>query len=231
MRHPCLAHIARCTARETANRVDGIARGIEKKKEQLRGECDMGASEPITLSRACEVIEIPSGIRGSLPAGAIVRIMQSLGSSYTVATDRGYMYRVDAKDTDALGLANEVPTQAPAVQEGIFSDQMVWDQLKTVYDPEIPVNIVDLGLVYSCLIQPLEQGANRVHIKMSMTAPGCGMGNVLKADVESKLSRLPGVKEVQVEVVFDPAWHPGLMSDAAKLQLGFDLDYGTTQAS
>jgi probable FeS assembly SUF system protein SufT len=190
----------------------------------------MGASEPITLSRACEVVEIPSGIRGTLPAGAVVRIMQSLGSGYTVATDRGYMYRVDAKDTDALGLANEAPTE-PAVQEGIFSEQKVWDQLTTVYDPEIPVNIVDLGLVYSCVIAPLPEGGNRVHIKMSMTAPGCGMGNVLKADVETKLSRLPSVKEVHVEVVFDPAWHPGLMSDAAKLQLGFDLDYGTTQAS
>ena len=140
-------------------------------------------------------------------------------------------YRVDAKDTDALGLSNAATAQAPAVQEGAFSDQMVWDQLKTVYDPEIPVNIVDLGLVYSSVIVPLEQGGNSVHIKMSMTAPGCGMGNVLKADVESKLSRLPSIKEVHVEVVFDPPWHPGLMSDAAKLQLGFDLDYGITQAS
>ena len=191
----------------------------------------MGASEPLTLSRACEVIEIPSGIRATLPAGAVVRIMQSLGSGYTVATDRGYMYRVDGKDTDALGLSNASTAQAPVVQEGIFSEQMVWDQLKTVYDPEIPVNIVDLGLVYSCDISPLELGGNRVRIKMSMTAPGCGMGNVLKADVESKLSRLPSVKEVHVEVVFDPPWHPGLMSDAAKLQLGFDLDYGATQTS
>jgi probable FeS assembly SUF system protein SufT len=191
----------------------------------------MGASEPITLSRACEVIEIPSGIRGTLPGGAVIRIMQSLGSGYTVTTDRGYMYRVDAKDTDALGISN--PTaQIPAVQEGTtFNEQMVWEQLKTVYDPEIPVNIVDLGLVYSCVIAPLEQGGNRIHIKMSMTAPGCGMGNVLKADVESRLSRLAGVKEVHVEVVFDPQWHPGLMSDAAKLQLGFDLDYGVTQTS
>jgi probable FeS assembly SUF system protein SufT len=191
----------------------------------------MGASEPITLSRACAVIEIPSGIRGTLPGGAVVRIMQSLGSGYTVTTDRGYMYRVDAKDTDALGISN--PTaQIPAVQEGTtFNEQMVWEQLKTVYDPEIPVNIVDLGLVYSCVITALEQGGNGIHIKMSMTAPGCGMGNVLKADVESRLSRLAGVKEVHVEVVFDPQWHPGLMSDAAKLQLGFDLDYGVTQTS
>ena len=191
----------------------------------------MGASRSVTLSRACEVIEIPSGIRGTLPAGAIVRIMQSLGSGYTVATDRGYMYRVDAEDTDALGLSNAAMAKEPVVREGPFSEQVVWDQLKTVYDPEIPVNIVDLGLVYSCVITPLEQGVNRVHIKMSMTAPGCGMGNVLKADVQSKLSRLPGVTEVHVEVVFDPPWHPGLMSDAAKLQLGFDLDYGTTHAS
>ena len=191
----------------------------------------MSASELITLSRACEVIEIPSGIRATLPAGAVVRIMQSLAGSYTVATDRGYMYRVEAKDTDALGLSDAAMAREPAVREGAFSEQMVWDQLKTVYDPEIPVNIVDLGLVYSCDIAPLEQGGNSVHIKMSMTAPGCGMGNVLKADVESRLSRLPGIKEVNVEVVFDPPWHPGLMSDAAKLQLGFDLDYGTTQAS
>ena len=188
----------------------------------------MGASEPITLSRVCEVIEIPSGIRATLHAGAVVRIMQSLGSGYTVASDRGYMYRVDAQDMDALGFSAAAASQAPAVQEGNFSEQMVRDQLKTVYDPEIPVNIIDLGLVYSCVIAPLEQGGNRVHIKMSMTAPGCGMGNVLKTDVESRLLRLPGVQEVHVEVVFDPPWHPGLMSDAAKLQLGFDLDYGAT---
>jgi probable FeS assembly SUF system protein SufT len=191
----------------------------------------MCASEAITMSRACEVIEIPSGIRGTLPEGTVVRMMQSLGSGYTVATDRGYMCRVDAKDADALGLSNVMTAQAATVREGTFNNQMVWDQLKNVYDPEIPVNIVDLGLVYSCVIAPLEEGGNRVHIKMSMTAPGCGMGNVLKADVESKLARLPGANEVHVEVVFDPPWHPGLMSDAAKLQLGFDLDYGTTQAA
>ncbi len=103
---------------------------------------------------------------------------------------------------------------------------MVWEQLKTVYDPEIPVNIVDLGLIYACDITPLEGGGRKIDVKMSMTAPGCGMGNVLKADVETKLSRLPEVKAVNVEVVFEPAWGPGRMSEAAKLQLGFDLDYG-----
>ena len=191
----------------------------------------MGASEPITLRRDCEVIAIPSGIRATLPAGAVVRIMQSLGSGCTVATDGGYMYRVDAKDRDALGLSSPAMAQEPAVGVEPFREQMVWDQLKTVYDPEIPVNIVDLGLVYSCAIVPLEQGGFELDIEMSMTAPGCGMGNVLKADVESKLSRLPGAGEVQVEIVFDPPWNPGLMSDAAKLQLGFDLDYGTVQIS
>jgi probable FeS assembly SUF system protein SufT len=189
----------------------------------------MGGSEPITLSRACEVIEIPSGIRGILPAGTVLRVMQSLGSSYTVTNSHGYMYRIDAKDANALGLLNAENAQTPAIQEATFSEPMVWDELKTVYDPEIPVNIVDLGLVYSCSITSPEPSRSRIDIKMTMTAPGCGMGNVLKADVERKLSRLPGVKEVQVEIVFDPPWHPGLMSEAARLQLGFDLDYGTAR--
>ena len=111
-----------------------------------------------------------------------------------------------------------------------FSEKMVWDQLKTVYDPEIPVNIVDLGLIYSCTITDLEQGGKKLAIAMSLTAPGCGMSDVLKADVEKKLARLPEVKEVRVEVVFDPPWTPARMSEAAKLQLGFDLDYGVNDS-
>jgi probable FeS assembly SUF system protein SufT len=178
----------------------------------------MTAIGPITLNRECEVVQIPSGARGTLPAGTPVRIMQSLSGSYTVSTDLGYMCRIDGKDADALGLSNaEASKPAP---EGIFSEQMVWDQLKTVYDPEIPVNIVDLGLIYSCVVASRDEGGNKIHVKMSMTAPGCGMGDVLKADVQGKLSRLPEVKEVQVDVVFEPAWHMGLMSEAAKLQLG-----------
>jgi len=178
----------------------------------------MTAIGPLTLNRECEVVQIPSGARGTLPAGTPVRIMQSLSGSYTVSTDLGYMCRIDGKDADALGLSNaEASKPAP---EGIFSEQMVWDQLKTVYDPEIPVNIVDLGLIYSCVVASRDEGGNKIHVKMSMTAPGCGMGDVLKADVQGKLSRLPEVKEVQVDVVFEPAWHMGLMSEAAKLQLG-----------
>ncbi|MGC2110935.1 MAG: putative Fe-S cluster assembly protein SufT [Candidatus Korobacteraceae bacterium] len=179
---------------------------------------------PITLNRACEAIEIPSGLRRMLAAGTLVRIMQSLGTSYTVSSDYGCMYRIDARDADALGLAAPSAAVPAAAAWEPFSEQMVWKELRTVFDPEIPVNVVDLGLIYACAITPLDEGANKVEIKMSMTAPGCGMGNVLKADVESKVSQLPSVKEVNVEIVFEPTWHPGLMSEAAKLQLGFDLD-------
>jgi probable FeS assembly SUF system protein SufT len=185
------------------------------------------SGEMIELKRECEAIEIPSGVRRFLPAGSVVRIAQFLGSGYTVVSDYGCMYRIDGKDADALDLTPPPQTQKEPLSGG-FSEQMVWDQLKTVYDPEIPVNIADLGLIYSCEITPADGGGKRVAIKMSMTAPGCGMGNVLKADVESKLSQLPEVKEVKVEVVFDPPWHPGRMSEAAKLQLGFDMDYGST---
>ena len=177
----------------------------------------------IRLQRTCEVIEIPSGRVSTLPEGTSVRIMQSRGDSYTVWTDYGQMYRVDGKDADALGLQAGSGEPA-AVDTREFNDQMVWDVLKTVYDPEIPVNIVDLGLIYSCKIAPAnetEPEAKRIDIQMSMTAPGCGMGNVLKADVEGRLARLPSVKDVHVEVVFDPPWDMSRMSEAARLQLGF----------
>jgi probable FeS assembly SUF system protein SufT len=184
----------------------------------------------IKLSRDCEVIEIPSGTRSILPAGSVVSIMQTLGGSYSVSGGQyGSMYRIDAQDADALGLP--LPEALPSSEQRPFSEQLVWDELKTVFDPEIPVNIVDLGLVYGCSIAPAEQGGNKLDIKMSMTAPGCGMGNVLKSDVENKLARLPDVKEVNVEIVFDPPWSPARMSEAAKLQLGFDLDFGEEPAS
>lgn len=173
------------------------------------------------LSRTCEVIEIPSGLVSTLPQGTPVRIMQSRGDSYTVWTDYGQMYRIDGKDADALGMqpSKESAPAVPEIKE--FSEQMVWDLLKTVYDPEIPVNIVDLGLIYSCKITPVDESAKKIDIQMSMTAPGCGMGNVLKADVEGRLLRLPSVEEVHVEVVFDPPWDMSRMSEAARLQLGF----------
>jgi probable FeS assembly SUF system protein SufT len=180
-------------------------------------------AEPSTLKRDTEAIEIPSGTPRSLPAGSIARVMQFLGSSYTVVTEYG-MFRVDVKDADALGLTPPAaPAEATGAHDQPFSEQLVWDQLKTVFDPEIPVNIADLGLIYSCQTTPLEQGGRRIDIKMSMTAPGCGMGNVLKSDVEQKLAKLPEVNEVHVEIVFDPPWNPSLMSEAARLQLGFDI--------
>jgi probable FeS assembly SUF system protein SufT len=180
-------------------------------------------SELIELKRECKAVEIPSGIERVLPAGTVVRISQTLGTSYTVVAGIGYMYRIDACDADALGLSPAQPVQQPASNE--FSEKAVWDQLKTIYDPEIPVNIVDLGLIYGCDIASMDTGGKKVDVKMSMTAPGCGMANVLKADVERKLGQLPEVKAVNVEVVFDPPWHPGRMSEAARLQLGLDLDY------
>lgn len=188
----------------------------------------MSMGQLIELKRECEAIEIPSGIRRVLPAGTMLRISQFLGSSYTVVSEIGYMCRIDAKDANALGLPSSTNAQEEGeTRQAAFSEAMVWDQLKTVYDPEIPVNIVDLGLIYSCDITSRDDGGKRLDVKMSMTSPGCGMGNALRADVESKLSRLPEVKEVNVQVVFDPPWHPGLMSEAARLQLGFDLDIGS----
>jgi probable FeS assembly SUF system protein SufT len=180
-------------------------------------------SEPIMLSRACEVVEIPSGLRHLLAIGTVVRISQAFGDSYTVSTAQGNMYRVEGKDADALG--HPMHQSASATLQGTFSEESVWAELRTVFDPEIPVNIADLGLIYSCVITHDEKRGNRIEIKMSLTAPGCGMADVLKAEVERKLSRLPDVKEVKVEVVFDPPWEPSRMSEAAKLQLGLDLDY------
>ena len=186
----------------------------------------MSPSNPIALNRDCEAIEIPAGTRTTLPAGTVVRVMQSRGGSHTVSSNFGAMYRVDAKDSDALGVTT--PASALNVPGGPLTEQMVIDQLKTVFDPEIPVNIVDLGLIYGCAITALQDKDKRIDVKMSMTAPGCGMGNVLKADVEGKLSSLPQVKEVHVDIIFDPPWNPSRMSDAARLQLGLDLEERST---
>lgn len=175
----------------------------------------------IELKRDCNVIAIPSGSSQVLPAGTSVCVVQARGGSYTIATQFHAMYRIDAADADAVGL--EVPAAPDPQQLEPFSERVVWNTLRTVYDPEIPINIVDLGLVYSCEIHPCERG-NAINLRMSMTAPGCGMSNVLKADVERKLLRIPEVAEIHVEIVFDPPWNPQRMSEAARLQLGFDLE-------
>jgi probable FeS assembly SUF system protein SufT len=179
--------------------------------------------EPVTLSRNTAAIGIPSGTPAVVPAGTSVRVTQHLGSGYTVLTEYGQMFRIDSKDADSLGISVTESIPETPTEPLVFSEGLVWDQLKTIFDPEIPVNIVDLGLIYSCVITPIDEGGQKIDVKMSMTAPGCGMGDVLKRDVETKVLRVPDVREVHVEVVFDPPWNPSLMSEAAKLQLGFDI--------
>ena len=161
--------------------------------------------EEVIVSRNCEAIMIPSGERVLVPEGARATITQSLGGSYTLITDRGLMVRVSGKEVEAIGKEPENVPQAeeaaPATKEELES--LVWDQLKTCYDPEIPVNIVDLGLVYLCELEDAD-GAKNVKIKMTLTAPGCGMGPVLASDVKSKVESLPGVKEAAVIGKPDP---------------------------
>ncbi|HET7711018.1 MAG TPA: putative Fe-S cluster assembly protein SufT [Thermoanaerobaculia bacterium] len=177
--------------------------------------------EEVTFSRNTDAIMIPSGERVLVPQGAQATITQSLGGSYTLITDRGLMVRVSGKEVEAIGKTPvDVPQSAEASE--LTTDQLeaaVWEQLKTCYDPEIPVNIVDLGLVYLCEIQDEDEG-KAVKIKMTLTAPGCGMGPVLANDIKTKLESLPAVKRADVEVVFDPVWDRSMMSEAAKLQLG-----------
>jgi probable FeS assembly SUF system protein SufT len=171
-----------------------------------------------TVSRDVPAREIPSGTPILLRAGDPVIITQSLGGSYTVMTPVGFLARVEGKDADAIG--EPVVAADAAAQEGKTPEELAWDQLRTCYDPEIPVNIVDLGLVYGCAVTPLEAGGNRIDVKFTLTAPGCGMGDVLREDIQGKLMTVPGITEADVQVVFDPPWSLQMMSDAAKLQLG-----------
>lgn len=173
----------------------------------------------ITLTRDVDASLIPSGARIYLHKGTEVTITQALGNSYTVNI-YGNLARIDGKDADALG---KEPTAPPPAElpENMSLDELVWKQLKTCYDPEIPVNIVDLGLIYHCdLIKKPGEQEHRVDIKMTLTAPGCGMGPILAEDVKQKLLALPTITEVNVEIVFDPPWDRSMMSDAAKLELG-----------
>jgi len=176
--------------------------------------------DTVELTRDCEAISIPKGLRQTLTKGTAVRIVHQRPGSYSVSTPAHSMYRIDARDADALGLADS-SASAPTAQ-GELTEKLVWDTLRTVFDPELPVNIVDLGLIYSCTISPGTVG-NTIAIRMAMTSPGCGMSEVLKSEVERKLSQLPGVTEAGVEVVFDPPWDPSRMSEEARLQLGMDL--------
>ncbi|BCX81164.1 hypothetical protein MIT9_P0742 [Methylomarinovum caldicuralii] len=179
-----------------------------------------GQGESIVLQRDVEAVRVPDGEPVKLHKDEIVTIYQALGGSYTVLTEDGTMARISAGDADALG---KEPPLIPDLKEGTDPETVkhnVWQVLKTIYDPEIPVNIVDLGLVYHVRVTPIEEGKNRVEIVMTLTAPGCGMGPVIQQDVEMAVKNLPGVEEVQVEVVFDPPWSRDMMTEAAKLQLG-----------
>jgi probable FeS assembly SUF system protein SufT len=182
------------------------------------------AREPITLFRDVEATLIPQGDRVVMPEGAWLVLQQSLGGSFTLMTERGQLARIDGADADALGpkFVEEAKAAAAArasTLEGPFDLQKVWTALGDVYDPEIPASIVELGLVYSVVAEPIE-GGQRVLVHMTLTAPGCGVGPVLVEDVRRKALSVPGVKEALVELVFDPPWDVSKMSEAARLQLG-----------
>ena len=177
----------------------------------------------IELKRDCDAVQIPAGNRVTLASGTRVDITQTLGGTYTVRSDGG-LYRIDGQNIDALGLE---PRESAAVSDlsPVSSDRletMVWDTLKSCYDPEIPVNIVDLGLVYDMHLEPAADGAHKVFVKMTLTAPGCGMGTVIAGDAQQKLLFLPGVQEAEVEIVWDPPWHQSMISGEGRRILGLE---------
>ena len=176
--------------------------------------------ERVELIRDVEAVQIPAGEPATLEKGSVAFITQSLGGTYTVQVPAyGGLFRIEGKDADAIG---EEPVRPLTAEEaaGRSTTDLAWEQLKTCFDPEIPVNIVDLGLVYKCEAEPLDGGGERVKVEFTLTAPGCGMGDFLRQDVQQKLLLLPGVKEADVQVVLDPPWDQSMMSDAARLQLG-----------
>lgn len=179
----------------------------------------------IEVVRDVATIVIPDGTAASIPKGERVFIQHVLGGMFTVQTEQGYLMRIDGKDADALG--QPIPNERRRVTEDEIREKgmeaCVKEQLKTCYDPEIPVNIVDLGLIYESEVKQVDTKGEHfiVRIEMTLTAPGCGMGEVLKSDVEKKIRDLPFVVDVVIDLVFDPPWESSLMSEAAKLQLGF----------
>lgn len=185
----------------------------------------MTRHEPIALKRPVEAVLVPSGERATIPEGEWVTVQQTFGGQFTAMTMRGGIVRIDGRDADALGEiyveeARKAEEKAASRAEGDLTEEKVWELLGEVYDPELPVSIVELGLVYFVGVDPVEGGA-KVTVKMTLTAPGCGIGDVLLEDVRERLRRTPGVKEADVQMVFDPPWHSGMMTEAARLTLGF----------
>jgi len=178
----------------------------------------------VELTRDCEAVQIPSGTVTTLPAGASVDITQTLGGTYTIHAGGG-LYRVAGKDADALGINPTeagTPVAPQAGGDGPVDEKLVWEALRTCYDPEIPVNIVDLGLVYDLHIEPGSGGNSVVLVKMTLTAPGCGMGATIAGDAQQKILQLPGVEEAVVEIVWDPAWHQSMITEAGRKILGLE---------
>ena len=177
----------------------------------------------VNLTRDCEVVQIPSGELVTIPAGTYVDITQSLGGSHTI---RGYggLFRVTPANADALGLPPEaVVAPVPAgAADGPVDEKLVWETLKSCFDPEIPVNIVDLGLVYDLHLEPLPSGNTLVSVKMTLTAPGCGMGATIAGDAQQKILYLPGVEEAVVEIVWDPPWHQSMITENGRKILGLE---------
>jgi probable FeS assembly SUF system protein SufT len=179
-------------------------------------------AEAVTLQRDLKAAVVPVGTPVTLLKGEQAYITQALGGSYTIVVN-GNMFRIDGADADALGLetAGQTKSGGPGPRTAEQLEKEVWQALRSCYDPEIPVNIVDLGLIYDCRLAPLAGGGNyEATVKMTLTAPGCGMGPMLAQDVQNKLLSIEGVDEATVELVWDPPWNQGMMSEAAKLQLG-----------
>jgi probable FeS assembly SUF system protein SufT len=174
---------------------------------------------PTTLTRECRATTVPYGQPVTLDAGGLVEVVQRLGASITVRTQLGSLLRIDGQDADALGL-DPVDVTECAAADGPFELERVLDALQQIYDPEIPVSIVELGLVYRCDEVLHDDGSRRIEIDMTMTAPGCGMGDILRVDALRAVRAIPGVDDVEITFVFDPPWNVGRMSDAARLQLG-----------
>jgi probable FeS assembly SUF system protein SufT len=183
---------------------------------------DMQNITTIELTRDCQAVRIPAGDTITLAAGTPVDITQTLGGTYTIHAQGG-LYRIAARDADALGLeaaASPTPEAPTAADE--LNEELVWSTLRTCFDPEIPVNIVDLGLVYDMHVDRLPGRGSAVFVKMTLTAPGCGMGGVIAGDAQQKLLALPGVDEAQVEIVWDPPWHHSMISEQGRKVLGLD---------
>ena len=176
-------------------------------------------SEPFRFERDCAAILVPQGENVTLPAGESGYITQALGGSFTVFVD-GNLFRIAGIDADAIGKPPPAVIEVADDASDADIERVVWDQLRTCYDPEIPINVVDLGLIYDCTLEPGEDGQRRVEVRMTLTAPGCGMGDILVEDVQSKLMMIPTISEADVELVFDPPWNRHMMSEAAMLETG-----------